>query len=107
MKKNKLRKMRNEIKEDNNYLLKERFFYNCTIEALRNKDVDNEIIKFIDKYFYFEILEQCSEYGLLISYLDFSEIMYGNKDNFFKFIKVDIDEYINQMKVYVKVMNLA
>ena len=107
LKKTEIKRLKNEIEEQNNYFLKDHFFHSCAIEALRSLDVDKEIIKYIDKYFYFEILEQCSEYGMSISYLDFSEIMYENKDNFFNFLKVDIDDYINKMKIYVEEMNLA
>lgn len=107
LKKSEIKRLKKEIEEQNNYFLKDHFFHSCTIEALRNLDVDKEVIKFIDKYFYLEILEQCSEYGMTISCHDFSEIFYGNRDNFFNYLKVDIDDYINTMKIYVEEMNLA
>ncbi len=97
----------NEIKEQNNYFLKDTFFHNRTIEELKYLDIDIEIINLIDKYFYFEIIEQSSEYGMDVSYIDFSEIIYINKGNFFDYIKVDVDEYINNMKIYLEGKKLA
>ena len=112
--KNKIKKFKNsnikelnEIKEQNNYFLKDTFFHKRTIKELKYLDIDIEIINLIDKYFYFEIIEQSSDYGMDVSYVDFSEIIYLKKGNFFEYIKVDVNEYINNMKIYLEGKKLA
>ena len=86
--------------EEEYYFLKEYFVYSNTIEALRKIDLDKELFKFIDEHFHFEILEHCSEYGFLFFRLNFSKMMERKNECFISFIKLDVDEYIFQMRMY-------
>ena len=96
IKKNKIKKNTQEEYD----FLKHHFVHSNIIEALRKIDIDKKMFKFIDEKFHFEILENCSEYGYHFYSLDFSKMMKRKNECFVKFIKLDIDEYIYQMRLY-------
>ena len=100
IKKSKKSKMKEQI-----CFLKSQFVYLKIMEGLRQSNIDKELLEFIETSSTFEDIEDSSEYGINVFKLDFIETIWMNNEGFFKFIKVDKQEFINRMIIYREELN--
>lgn len=101
-----MKKAKNITKKQEHFYLKDFFILYNTLEMLKFIGIDEELLKFITQNFDFDILQQCSEYGCSIHELNFVEFVHQEKC-FLCFIKLDVEQYIYQMRSYQNEINQA
>lgn len=103
----KIKKSKKEKMEEQISFLKLSFVNFKIMEDLRQSDIDKELLEFIDNSFTSDSFESISEYGWDVYKLDFTKTMTRKHEDIFKFLKVDKNEYINNMKIYRDELNRA
>ena len=103
----KIKKSKKSKMEEQISFLKLSFVNFKIMEDLRQSDIDKELLEFIDNSFTSDSFESISEYGMDVYRLDFTKTMTRKHEDIFKFLKVDKNEYINNMKIYRDELNRA
>ena len=93
-------------KKDEQVFLKDFFIYLETIKMLTSIGIDDELLNFIKYHFNHEILSECSEYGDDLFNLNLLEFINQEKC-FLCFIKLDVDDYLERMLIYMDELKQA